>query len=199
MYSLPKATELSQQLAKKTLFSKYNLTPKQREMIDGDISRMVLSNVISPAKLPSIHEGSKVKTVYVLQVQLKTKAYHLETFKKLAELIRQNLVFALHCGDEVQFAINYMHFITTSWMKSDTAALEPEGLTMDAVWENLIRSIGELEVITDIPLDEQIRLEEERVEVQRCIDRLTRQMNAEKTPKKKFELHQEITKLKTKL
>ena len=45
-------------------------------------------------------------------------------------------------------------------------------------------------------LDEQIALDEKRAKIQKEIDRLEKLARAEKQPKKKFELVQEIRKLK---
>ena len=48
-------------------------------------------------------------------------------------------------------------------------------------------------------LDEQIVVDEQRMKIQKEIDRLTKAAKNEKQPKKKFELAQQINKLKQEL
>ena len=67
---------------------------------------------------------------------------------------------------------------------------------MDAVWENIIVQIGGITIEQGNTLDEQIAVDEQRMKIQKEIDRLTKQAKNEKQPKKKFELAQRINKLK---
>ena len=70
---------------------------------------------------------------------------------------------------------------------------------MDAVWENIIVQIGGITVEQGNTLDEQIVVDEQRMKIQKEIDRLTKAAKNEKQPKKKFELAQQINKLKQEL
>ena len=70
---------------------------------------------------------------------------------------------------------------------------------MDAVWENIIIQIGGIRMDHGNTLDEQIVVDEQRMKIQKEIDRLTKAAKNEKQPKKKFELAQQINKLKQEL
>ena len=70
---------------------------------------------------------------------------------------------------------------------------------MDAVWENIIIQIGGIKMDQSNTLDEQIAVDEQRMKIQKEIDRLTKAAKNEKQPKKKFELAQQINKLKQEL
>ena len=67
---------------------------------------------------------------------------------------------------------------------------------MDAVWENIIVQIGGITIEQGNTLDEQIAVDEQRMKIQKEIDRLTKAAKNEKQPKKKFELAQKINRLK---
>ena len=64
------------------------------------------------------------------------------------------------------------------------------------VWENIIVQIGGLTVEQGNSLEEQIAIDEQRNKLQKEIARLEKLARAEKQPKKKFELVQEINKLR---
>ena len=74
--------------------------------------------------------------------------------------------------------------------------IELKGLDLDAVWENIIIQIGGITIEQGRTLDEQISIDEQRAKLQKEIDRLEKLARAEKQPKKKFELYQEIIVLK---
>jgi hypothetical protein len=67
---------------------------------------------------------------------------------------------------------------------------------LDTVWENLITQVGGIEIEQGHSLDEQIAADEQKAKLEKEIARLERQARNEKQPKKKFELVQEIKRLK---
>jgi len=72
-------------------------------------------------------------------------------------------------------------------------------INLDTVWENIITQVGNIEVEPGKTLDEQIKLNEEREKLQQRIESLERLARAEKQPRKKFELVQEIKKLENEI
>ena len=87
----------------------------------------------------------------------------------------------------------------TEWKRKEDLSIDLKGLNLDAVWENIIVQIGGITVAQGNTLDEQIAADEQRMKIQKEIDRLTKQAKNEKQPKKKFELAQQINKLKQEL
>lgn len=67
---------------------------------------------------------------------------------------------------------------------------------MDSVWENLIVQVGGITIQQGNTLDQQIVADEKRAKLEKEIARLEKLAWAEKQPKKKFELVQQIQKLK---
>lgn len=70
------------------------------------------------------------------------------------------------------------------------------GLNLDTVWENIIKSLEGGEWSEELTLDENIALHEKEEKLQKEIARLEKQARAEKQPKKKFEIVQQIKSLK---
>ena len=72
-------------------------------------------------------------------------------------------------------------------------------MTLDKVWENIVVDIGEVSIADGNTLDEQIAADERRQKIEKEITKLEKQARAEKQPKKKFELVQQIKKLNTEM
>jgi hypothetical protein len=104
----------------------------------------------------------------------------------------------LEYQDEVKLAINHTRLMQSQWMPSENASIELKGMNLDTVWENVVVQVGDVDVKEGNTLEEQIVADEQRAKLQKEIARLEKQARAEKQPKKKFELVQEIKKLKTK-
>ena len=76
------------------------------------------------------------------------------------------------------------------------APLPIVGLNLDAVWENIISTIGYFSVDQDKYLTERIKIDEERDKLLRQIESLERQMKATKQPRRKRDLFVELQWLK---
>ena len=74
-----------------------------------------------------------------------------------------------------------------------------QGLNFNQVWQNIILQIGELNLEQGKTLDEQISINEERSKLEKQIAALKKKAWAEKQPKKKFVLSQELRALERKL
>lgn len=198
MLGLPKATELHKQLPKKSIYAAFQMNTAAKEKIDADISRITIVNEISPPKV-HIAEGEQVKTFFVVQVALKKKDFDERTIAMISKLIPQNMLLILEYGDEAKLAIYHTNLIQTQWQPKDSFLLGLKGLNLDAVWENVIVQVGGFQIESGNTLDEQIEVDGIRQRLKNEIIRLDKLARKEKQPKKKFELAQQINKLKKEL
>ena len=199
MLGLPKSTEIKpQQLPKKAIFEKFELKPAQRDHFDADISKMMIVNAISQNTLPALQKGETVDTIYVIEVILKKPNYDEKNIQMLSKLIHQKILFALHFEDEVQMAIYHTKLISGCWTKADAIELQLSGTTTDTVWENLVKTIGDIEVEEGNTLAEQIVVNDEREKLRKQILALEVKARQEKQPRKKLEMFEELEKLKAK-
>ena len=201
MYGLPQSTECKKQLPKKAIFAKFDLKPPQRESFDADIARIDIVAAVSPLTVPALAVGEEVKEFYVLAVQMKRKEYDSKNIALLTKLIPQKMVFALHYGDEVQLAIYHTKVITSVWqlLTPNFSLLTIEGLSLDTVWENIVKSIGQIDVESGSTLTEQIAANDQRAKLLAQIATLERKMASEKQPRRKREYFEQIRTLKIKL
>ncbi len=198
MYGLPTSTEIKTQLPKKAIFAKFDLKPSQRSSFDADVSRMDIVAVLSPSTIPSIAAGINIKDIYVLAVQLKRKDYDSKSIIMLSKLIPQNILFALQYETNRQFAACHAdRLIRSAWMLAEEAKITLSGLDLDTVWENIVKSIGGIEVEQGNTLEKQIQANEQRAKVLAQIAVLERKMANEKQPRRKREYFEMIKKLKS--
>ena len=198
MLGLPKATELSKQLPKNAIYAKFQMNTAEKAKIDADISRITIVNEVSAEKV-HIAAGDQVKSFFVLLVALKKKDFDDKTIITISKLIPQNMLLVLECGNEAKLATYHTKLMQTEWKRKEALSVELKGLNLDSAWENIIMQIGCITIDQGNTLDEQIAADEHRQKIEKEIAKLEKQARAEKQPKKKFELVQQIKKLKDEL
>lgn len=197
MLGLPKSTEMNKMLPKKAIYAKFQMNNTTKEKVDADISRITIVNEISAARV-SLAEGETVKAFFVINVALKRREFSETTITMVSKLIPQNILMVLSFEEEAKLAVYHTKLLQTQWMPKDEVTVQLKGLDLDAAWENIIIQIGGIQMQQGNTLDQQIALDEKRAKLQKEIARLEKLARAEKQPKKKFELVQQITKLKEK-
>lgn len=201
MYGLPQTTEIRKQLPKKAIYARFELKPSQRESFDADIARIDIVAVVSSSTVPAITEGKDVKEIYVLALQMKRKEYDPKNMALLSKLIPQKMVFALQFEEQTQFAIYHTKLISSAWqfLTPNSSFLTLQGLNLDAVWENIVKSIGQIDVEEGNTLAEQIASNDQQAKLVAQIAILERKMASEKQPRRKREYFEQIKNLKSRI
>lgn len=198
MLGLPKTTEMSKQLPKKAIYTKFQMNTAAKAKIDADISRITIVNEIAPNKV-NIPAGEDVKSFFVLLVSLKKKKYDEKTIATLSKLIPQNILFVLEYENESRLAIYHIKVMQTEWKPTENQQIELQGLNLDTVWENIVKSLECGVWNEELSLDENIALHNKQEQLKKQIEKLEKQARAERQPKKKFELVQLLKKLNTEM
>ncbi len=198
MLGLPRKTEVNKRINKTVIYEKFQLEPKQKDAFDTDISFIYIANEISEYSV-GIVKGENITSIHVLRVVMKAKEYSDTSIMRLFRLIGNKIILALEYEDKVQIAVYHTKLFKTEWQPIDSAELTLNGLDLDSVYVNLITQIGGFEIEEGRVLDEQIATDEQKAKIEREIARLEKQARNEKQPKKKFEIAQEIKKLKRNL
>ena len=196
MYGLPPSTIISRPLYKKAVFEKFNLKTAERDRFDADVSKMALVAYVSSKKIPALGEGKDVVEFYVLQVLLKHRKYDNRNILLLDKLIPQHIVYALQHESETRFCVFHTRLLQSEWMRSEDAIIMLKGLTFDDAWNNIVASIGKLDATADESIEKQILHREERDSLLQQIGALEKRCRMEKQTRKKYELHQQLIKLK---
>lgn len=195
MFGFPLKTEINKPLPKKLIYESFKMSKAEQDAFDKEISRLYISNELSPATL-QIEDGKSIHSFFVILVELKTKKYTEKNLVLITKLIPQNMIFALRYNNEIQAAAVVKRFFHTQWVNEVTLTLSLDGLTMDSIWENLIIQIGDIEIDSRYTLEQQITLDEKRANLQRHIDQLEKTARNETQPRKKLELFEALQTLK---
>ncbi len=198
MLGLPKTTELNRQLPKNAIYAKFGMNSASRNKIDADISRIVITNELSPSTT-NIVEGEEVKSIFVVLVKLKRRKFSDGSIITLSKLIPQNMLFVLEYGTEAKLAVYHTKLIETQWQDKQDLKISLNGLNLDFMWDNIVTQIGNIHIERGKTLIEQIELDERQCQIEKEIERLDKRAWREKQPKKKFELVQEINRLREEL
>lgn len=196
MFGLPIHTEVGTQLPKKSIYTKFAMNTAEKEKFDADISRIVIANAIDGRHLA---EGEKVKSFYVLSVQLKHKEYDPKNIVSLVKLINQNILFALTYENEVQLAVYCTRLVTSNWRPIDNVIIPLNGLNLDTVWDNIVALIGDITVAEGKSVAEQIVEDDAHAKLMKQIEQLEQKARTEKQPRKKLELFEKLKELKKKI
>ncbi len=199
MYGLPQRTEINKPLHKTKVFEKFDLTASQRDSFDADISRMFITHVVAESTIPTIKAGNEIADFYIIEVSLKRREYAPKNIELLAKFIPRKILFVLHFEEKVQLAIHHTKLICSDWQQCDTLNIPLTGLDLDAVWENIVATIGSITVQEGNTLTEQIKSDEQKTKLQKQIQLLQQKLNKEKQYNKQIEINAEIKRLKKQL
>ena len=199
MFGLPKSTEINKQLPKKAIFEKFKPNPVDKKLFDEQINRISIVSEISPQTV-NTSPGDEVKAIYILLITMKTKACDKKNIALLSKLIDQKMLFALQYGDEIQVAAYRTGRVLISESKPlESWELKLNGLDLDSIWDNMIATIMGISLTKGNALDEIIIENDHRGKLMKQIAVLEKKAMNERQPRRKWELADELNKLKKQL
>ena len=198
MFGLPGSTEIRKPVHKKLLYQKFpnELSGEKKERFDADISRIIITNEISEASV-NIKSTEKIKSIFVVQVELKTREYNDRNITLISRLFGQNLLMLLHHEDEYQMAIYETRLLKSEWENAFDLSLK--GLDLSSVWEGFVTEVSGITASEEKTIEEQISIEAEKEKLKKTIFDLENKARKETQSKKKFEMFQRIKEYKQKL
>lgn len=195
MLGLPHTTELNKQLPKKAIYAKFGLKSAQQDKFDADVSRIAIVGEVAPSTI-AIAAGVEVSGFYVVSVVLKRKDFEPSNIAMLSKLINQKMLFVLQFEGESMLAVYNTKLLCSEWMPSESATIPLSGLNFDIVWDNIVIFVGGLTIEGDNSVVEQIAQDATKAKLLKKIEQLEKKARAEKQPRRKMELVEEIKKLK---
>jgi len=199
MIGLPETTEMNQPLPKKAIFERFKPSPADRQRLDAEIRRLVIVNEVSSLTI-NIAAGNNVYAFYVVLVSLKDAKCDMKNVSLLSKLIPQNMLFVLEYENSARLAVfRAGRVIQSEWKPLKEWKIRLTGLNLDTVWENIIAQIGGVEIADGNTLDEQLVADNEGEKLRQRIERLEKQARSEKQPRRKWELAEEVRRLKKEL
>lgn len=204
MQDFPQKTFFNRVIPKAKFYEKLPVTQAVKDCFVNEIAAIVWRNKLSPETL-NVQTGSRVREIEVIGITLKGESLNDSVLKLIDKGIPYQLLFMLKRGEEYQLCIGYKEtetasvkeYFKTPWQSFAELPLQISGLTLDEVCDNFIRQINtRLASAETMPLKEALADDAMRQKIEKQIALLEKKMKAEKQPKRKFELHEEIQRLK---
>ena len=177
-----------------------------------DVASVTWVAKIAPSTL-NVADGKTVHEITVFRMVLKKEEVPSDVLMLIDKQMPRHTVFLLQYGDKQCLYVNYKEWhdaeqrqfdkvktYQTAWMKDADMVLNIEGSTMDAVFSSFVRQIADGLLDADTKdLHTAVMADKEREQILKNINILEQQMQKEKQPRRRFEMHQKLVKLKAKL
>ena len=207
MFGLPDSTYFGKVIPKNKFYSKLS--------IDKTLERSFVEQIVSvrwvhklSADTLNVEKGGTVEEVEVFLIKLKTVNFDLNILKQMDRQLHYHLIFILEFGERYQLWTGYKeesknsafkvgNYYHTDWLTEETFFLTIDGLTMDAVYENLVRQIAgdTLRRKNSESLKETVERQMAREKLEKEIEILRSRVRKEKQFNRQVELNAELKKL----
>lgn len=152
--------------------------------------------------------------VEVIEVRLNTPQLDEAVLRQIDKEIPYHILFILTCEGKAQAWIGYKEaaasgsnafkvsrYYHTEWMPEDELQFRVDGLSMDAVYESLVRQIAgdALQADAGESLQASVERDEKRRQLEKQIAALESKMRKEKQFNRRMEINAEIKKLRKEL
>ena len=193
MPEFPSNSALNRRIPKQKFYENLTLTPQvKRGFVEG-IKLIYWSNKLAEDTV-HIPKGEQVTEIEVFEIRLNGPTLDEAVLRQIDKEIPYHILFLLTFEGKVQAWIGYKEasaginsfkvnrYYHTDWMQEEELLLRLEGLSLDAVYENLVRQIAgdAISDTTDADLAQAISQSEQREKLQKEIARLEKLAWAEK-------------------
>lgn len=207
MYNLPQSTIVNRVIPKKTFVSQLGANIRMKAHFTNDVVRVEWLAKLAPSTI-NVADGKEVHEITIFLVPIKDENCPDDIFSFIDGMIPRHTLFILRWGDMTCLHLNYKEWMESStntdktfriaktyrsqWRKDTEISLSIEGLTMDAIYEALVRQVaGERIIIQSESLREDVEKSTQREMLLKEIEILKRKEAKERQPQKKFVLHQQ--------
>ena len=204
MLDFPQKTFFNKPIPKAKFYEMLPITQAVRNYFVNEIATIVWRNKLSAETL-NVQPGKRVQEIQVIEITLKGNELNDSVLKVIDKNIPYQLLFILKNCEQYQLCMGYKEtetasvkeYFKTQWQSFADLPLQISGLTLDEVCDNFIRQINTRLAVADaMPLKDALADDAMRQKIEKQIAALEKKMKAEKQPKRKFELHEEIQKLR---
>ena len=207
MYNLPQSTIVNRVIPKKTFVNQLGANTRMKDHFTNDVVRVEWLAKLAPSTI-NVADGKEVHEITIFLVPIKDENCPDDIFSFIDGMIPRHTLFILRWGDMTCLHLNYKEWMESStntnkifriaktyrsqWIKDTEISLSINGLTMDAIYEALVRQVaGERIIIQSESLREDVEKSTQREMLLKELEILKRKEAKERQPQKKFVLHQQ--------
>lgn len=212
MITFPKSTLVGKTVPKVAFYKNLEVNARMKQRFVDDVASVTWVAKIAPSTL-NVTDGKTVHEITVFRMVLKKEEVPSDVLMLIDKQMPRHTIFMLQYEGKCCLYVNYKEWhdaeqrqfdivktYQMAWVEDADIVLNIEGSTMDSIFSSFVRQIAEglLDANTK-DLHTAVMANKEREQLQKSINSLEQQMLKEKQPKKRFEMHQRLVKMKAKL
>ena len=219
MLALPKSTEFNKRIPKKKFYENLNVTQEIRKIFIDQIESIYWKNKLATSTL-NVKAGERVTEIEIFEIKLNQKGLDSRVLSLIDREIPYHIIYLLEYEGEYQVWIGYKEqsaassdrykiskYYNTEWSALEDIDLHIECLDMDMIYDSYVRQIAGVKLSyrenreseSKISLREEIEKESMREKLMKQIVELEKKAMNEIQPRRKWDMAQEIKKLKEQL
>ena len=212
MITFPESTLVGKTVPKTAFYKNLEVNARMKQRFVDDVASVTWVAKIAPSTL-NVTDGKTVHEITVFRMVLKNYEVPSDVLMLIDKQMPRHTVFLLQYEDKNCLYVNYKEWhdaeqrqfdifktYQSAWVKDADMVLTIDGRTMDAVFSSFVHQIAEGQLNANTKdLHTAVMENKEREQLQKSINSLEQQMLKEKQPKKRFEMHQRLVKMKAKL
>ena len=214
MFGFPASTEFGKRIPKRKFYENIDITPALKRVFVEQIRLIYWRNKLATTTL-SVAAGEAVTEIEVFEIRLNNPPLDEAVFRQIDKEIPYHILFVLTCDGKAQAWIGYKEpaasgsnafkvsrYYHTEWVPENELQFHVEGLSMDAVYENLVRQIaGEALQVKEAgeSLQASVERDEKRRRLERQITGVKSKIHREKQLNRRVEINVELKKLRKEL
>ena len=206
----PTSTIVDSPIPKNAFYRNANITQRMRNRFVDELQELRWLYKLAPQSL-NVERGKDIEEIEIFHATLKQSDVPTELLQFIDKTMPQFIVFILQYQDRYCLYCNYKQFTSQAHDKcdiketfvsdwhTDIPSLAIQGRSLTAIYDNFVRQIAGTRLDKQTTLLEDVATMQRRETITKRIAQLETMMNKEVQPHLKFELHQQILRLKNEL
>lgn len=209
MIVFPMSTLVGKTVPKTAFYRNLEVNGKMRQRFVDDVASVTWTAKLAPSTL-SVADGKTVHEIAVFRIELKGEAVPTDVLAFIDRQMPRHTLFLLQHDDDFCLLVNYKEWhdaantrfdivktFQTSWTSADKLSLSLEGQDMEAVYSAIVKQVAGAGITSEAKdIHTAVAQTKEQEALRQKMAALEAKIAKERQPKKKFELHQQLVKLK---
>lgn len=209
MIVFPKSTLVGKPVPKTAFYKNLEVNAKMKQRFVDSVESITWTAKLAPSTL-SVADGKTVHEITVFRMVLKKEEVPSDVLTLIDKQMPRHTLFLLQHDDAFCLLVNYKEWhdaantrfdivktFQTCWTSADKLSLSLDGQDMDAVYSAIVKQVAGADITSEAKdIHTAVAQTKEQEALRQKIAALEAKIAKERQPKKKFELHQQLVKLK---
>ena len=209
MIVFPKSTLVGKPVPKTAFYRNLEVNAKMEQRFVDSVESITWTAKLAPSTL-SVADGKTVHEIAVFRIELKGETVPTDVLVFIDRQMPRHTLFLLQHDDDFCLLVNYKEWhdaansrfdivktFQTGWTSADKLSLSLDGQDMDAVYSAIVKQVAGADITSEAKdIHTAVAQTKEQEALRQKIAALEAKIAKERQPKKKFELHQQLVKLK---